>query len=214
MSISRPAAATASSAGASASAREIAAAYDIPVELMAKILQRLARSGLVLSLQGTRGGYRLARCGGASAKRLLQVGDRTGHAITKALRDAFEGGGGTLFANSPLASLEPAEHDRGDRLGGDAGQPVPHRLEGRVADAKRIDYVERHLAALKEAMDAGVDVQGYFLWSLLDNFEWNSGYAKRFGIVHVDYDTQVRTPKDSALWFSRLAVGNRLPVVT
>ncbi len=53
------------------------------------------------------GGYRLARCGGASAKRLLQVGDRTGHAITKALRDAFEAGGGTLFANSPLQALEP-----------------------------------------------------------------------------------------------------------
>jgi L-aspartate oxidase len=56
------------------------------------------------------GGYRLARCGGASAKRLLQVGDRTGHAITKALRDAFEAGGGTLFANSPLTAIEPAEH--------------------------------------------------------------------------------------------------------
>jgi L-aspartate oxidase len=56
------------------------------------------------------GGYRLARCGGASRKRLLQVGDRTGHAITKALRDAFEAGEGTLFANSPLAALEPREH--------------------------------------------------------------------------------------------------------
>ena len=63
------------------------------------------------------GGYRLARCGGASAKRLLQVGDRTGHAITKALRDAFEGGGGTLFANSPLASLEPAENGWRARCG-------------------------------------------------------------------------------------------------
>ncbi len=59
---------------------------------------------------GDRGGYRLARCGGATAKRLLQVGDRTGHAITKALRDAFEAGDGTLFANSPLAALEPREH--------------------------------------------------------------------------------------------------------
>ena len=58
---------------------------------------------------GGRGGYRLARCGGASAKRLLQVGDRTGHAITKALRDAFEAGTGTLFANSPLRALEPRE---------------------------------------------------------------------------------------------------------
>ena len=56
------------------------------------------------------GGYRLARCGGASAKRLLQVGDRTGHAITKALRDAFEAGGGTLFPNSPLSALEPGEN--------------------------------------------------------------------------------------------------------
>lgn len=63
------------------------------------------------------GGYRLARCGGASAKRLLQVGDRTGHAITKALRDAFEAGGGTLFANSPLASLEPAENGWRARCG-------------------------------------------------------------------------------------------------
>jgi len=74
-------------------------------------------------------------------------------------------------------------------------------VDGRIADAKRIDYVERHLAALKEAMDAGVDVRGYFLWSLLDNFEWNSGYAKRFGIIHVDYATQKRTPKDSAHWY-------------
>src|SRR5215208_639341 len=56
------------------------------------------------------GGYRLARCGGASAKRLLQVGDRTGHAITKALRDAFQAGSGTLFANSPLRTLESHEH--------------------------------------------------------------------------------------------------------
>jgi beta-glucosidase len=74
-------------------------------------------------------------------------------------------------------------------------------VNGAVPDAARIDYVRRHLDALKAAMDGGVDVQGYFLWSLLDNFEWNSGYAKRFGIVHVDYATQKRTPKDSALWY-------------
>ena len=72
---------------------------------------------------------------------------------------------------------------------------------GQVHDPERIAYVRSHLAALKEAMDGGVNVQGYFLWSLLDNFEWNSGYAKRFGIVHVDYATQQRTPKDSALWY-------------
>ena len=63
------------------------------------------------------GGYRLARCGGASAKRLLQVGDRTGHAITKALRDAFEAGDGTLFANSPLRSLEPTPNGWRARCG-------------------------------------------------------------------------------------------------
>ena len=61
------------------------------------------------------GGYRLARCGGASAKRLLQVGDRTGHAITKALRDAFEAGGGTLFANSPLSGARAGARTAGAR---------------------------------------------------------------------------------------------------
>lgn len=71
----------------------------------------------------------------------------------------------------------------------------------RVQDAKRIAFVEAHLAALLEAMRQGVEVRGYFLWSLLDNFEWNSGYAKRFGIIHVDYATQRRTLKDSAVWY-------------
>jgi len=74
-------------------------------------------------------------------------------------------------------------------------------INGSVPDAARIDYVQRHLAALQAAMDQGVDVAGYFLWSLMDNFEWNSGYAKRFGIVHVDYETQQRTLKDSAHWY-------------
>ena len=73
--------------------------------------------------------------------------------------------------------------------------------DGQVADGARIDFVERHLAALAAAMAQGVDVRGYFLWSLLDNFEWDSGYAKRFGIVHVDYQTQQRTLKQSAHWY-------------
>ncbi|MEJ7805733.1 MAG: GH1 family beta-glucosidase [Telluria sp.] len=72
---------------------------------------------------------------------------------------------------------------------------------GEVPDAARIRFVQAHLEALRGAMDLGVTVRGYFLWSLLDNFEWNSGYAKRFGIVHVDYATQQRTLKDSALWY-------------
>jgi beta-glucosidase len=72
---------------------------------------------------------------------------------------------------------------------------------GRVADTDRIDYLRGHIAALADAIDAGVDARGYFVWSLLDNFEWAEGYAKRFGIVRVDYDTGLRQPKDSALWY-------------
>ena len=76
-----------------------------------------------------------------------------------------------------------------------------HLERGRVADADRIEFVRSHLAAVQVAMAAGVDVRGYFYWSLMDNYEWNSGYAKRFGMVHVDYATQQRTLKDSALWY-------------
>jgi beta-glucosidase len=81
--------------------------------------------------------------------------------------------------------------------------------DGQVDDTVRIEYVRTHLEALKAAMDQGVDVRGYFLWSLLDNFEWNSGYAKRFGIVWVDYATQARTPKASALWYRDFIAGQR-----
>ncbi|MDQ8020841.1 MAG: GH1 family beta-glucosidase [Moraxellaceae bacterium] len=71
----------------------------------------------------------------------------------------------------------------------------------RVPDHARTEYLRSHLAALSAAIAAGVDVRGYFYWSLLDNFEWNSGYAKRFGLIHVDYETQARTPKESAHWY-------------
>ena len=70
-----------------------------------------------------------------------------------------------------------------------------------VHDGQRQRYIARHIAATLEAMRQGVRVDGYFVWSLLDNFEWASGYAKRFGIVRVDYDTQQRMLKDSALWY-------------
>jgi beta-glucosidase len=80
------------------------------------------------------------------------------------------------------------------------GMASDDRVEqGRVHDEQRMRYLGRHFAAIQQAMDQGVDVRGYFVWSLLDNFEWACGYDKRFGIVHVDYATQVRTPKDSAL---------------
>ena len=73
--------------------------------------------------------------------------------------------------------------------------------DGRVHDAGRTAYIASHIAAVGEALRQGVPMAGYMVWSLLDNFEWASGYEKRFGIVHVDYATQVRTLKDSALWY-------------
>ena len=72
---------------------------------------------------------------------------------------------------------------------------------GRVHDHQRTDYIARHIDAVADAVRQGVRMGGYMVWSLLDNFEWASGYEKRFGIVHVDYETQVRTLKDSALWY-------------
>ena len=72
---------------------------------------------------------------------------------------------------------------------------------GRVDDPLRVDYLRRHIAALREAMRLGVDVRGYFVWSLLDNFEWASGYTHRMGIVHVDYATQQRTIKASGEFY-------------
>jgi len=82
--------------------------------------------------------------------------------------------------------------------------------DGAVHDADRAAYVRAHLGAVLDAVDAGADVRGYFYWSLLDNFEWAWGYAKRFGIVRVDYDTQERTPKDSALEYARIIAERRL----
>ena len=81
--------------------------------------------------------------------------------------------------------------------------------DGRVPDARRIEYTDAHLRALKSAMDAGVDVRGYFHWSLMDNFEWAVGYSQRFGLIHVDYQTQKRTPKDSFYWYQELIRTNK-----
>ena len=79
------------------------------------------------------------------------------------------------------------------------GAAMPDKLEnGEVADNDRIDYYEAHLGALSDAIDAGVNVAGYFAWSLMDNFEWAEGYEMRFGLVYVDFDTQERLLKHSA----------------
>jgi len=84
---------------------------------------------------------------------------------------------------------------------------------GHVDDsADRLAYIRDHLAAVHAAIQDGADVRGYLVWSLMDNFEWAWGYAKRFGIVHVDYETQVRTPKASARWFADVARSNSVPL--
>ncbi|MEV5608494.1 GH1 family beta-glucosidase [Streptomyces sp. NPDC052225] len=84
-------------------------------------------------------------------------------------------------------------------------------VDGQVHDPERVRYLHLHLAAIREAIDRGADVRGYFLWSLLDNFEWAYGYGKRFGAVYVDYETQARIPKSSAAWYSQVARSGGLP---
>ena len=80
----------------------------------------------------------------------------------------------------------------------------PAAMNDRVADPLRVDYIRQHVAALHAAREAGVDLHGYFAWSLLDNFEWSHGYSKRFGVVHVNFENQKRTPKDSAHFYSQV----------
>ena len=75
---------------------------------------------------------------------------------------------------------------------------------GQVDDQRRVDYLEAHVRAVSEAVERGVDVRGYYVWSLLDNFEWAEGFQQRYGLVHVDHDTQVRTPKKSFRWYADL----------
>jgi beta-glucosidase len=84
-------------------------------------------------------------------------------------------------------------------------------IDGRVADDRRITYLTEHLEALASAMADGVDVFAYFVWSAFDNMEWHDGYGPRFGVIHVDYDTMARTPKDSALWLREVMDASRPP---
>ncbi|MFJ8082882.1 GH1 family beta-glucosidase [Streptomyces sp. NPDC096205] len=82
---------------------------------------------------------------------------------------------------------------------------------GEVKDPERVAYLHAHLAAVHRAIEDGADVRGYFLWSLLDNFEWAYGYSKRFGIVHVDFASQRRTLKSSARWYADAIARNAVP---
>ena len=76
-------------------------------------------------------------------------------------------------------------------------------------DTQRVKYFEQHLQATENAITAGMRIDGYFAWSLMDNFEWAEGYAKRFGIVYVDYATQQRTLKDSAIALREVFAGRK-----
>jgi len=91
-----------------------------------------------------------------------------------------------------------------------AAYPDHEHGDGKVEDHDRVAFLDSHLRAAHAAIEDGVDLRGYFYWSLLDNFEWAEGYAKRFGIVHVDYETQRRTPKQSARWYSQVINHNGL----
>jgi beta-glucosidase len=93
---------------------------------------------------------------------------------------------------------------------GAAFQDTPD-AEGFVADDQRRDFFDLHLRAVHAAIAQGADVRGYFAWSLLDNFEWAWGYHQRFGIVRVDFETQARKPKSSALWYAAVAGSNTVP---
>ncbi|MDH3250581.1 MAG: family 1 glycosylhydrolase, partial [Acidimicrobiia bacterium] len=82
-----------------------------------------------------------------------------------------------------------------------AAYPDEPDEHGHVDDQDRISYLDRHFKAVSDAIDRGVPVKGYFVWSLMDNFEWGFGYSKRFGLVRVDYDTLGRIPKASYSWY-------------
>ncbi len=97
---------------------------------------------------------------------------------------------GAAFFDPPTADVDP---DTGER---------------RVRDPLRTDYLRKHLGAIHDAIRQGVDIRGYMLWSLMDNLEWSLGYSKRFGMVHVNYETLERTPKDSARWYSKVIASN------
>lgn len=91
---------------------------------------------------------------------------------------------------------------------GSAWPDPPTAVDGRIEDPLRIDYLASHLKAAHDAIEQGVNLRGYYAWSLLDNYEWSHGYAKRFGIVHVDYETQKRTIKDSGRFYSKVIATN------
>jgi len=100
-----------------------------------------------------------------------------------------------LLAQWPLPPIWITENGAADNT------PL---VDGTCDDGLRLQYLQLHLAQLADMIASGLDIRGYYVWSLLDNFEWAHGYSQRFGIVHVDYETQQRTPKASARWLQQL----------
>ena len=80
--------------------------------------------------------------------------------------------------------------------------------DGKIHDDRRLDYLREHFTQVRLAMQDGVDVRGYFVWSLMDNFEWGHGNSRRFGLIHLDFDSQERIIKDSGEWFSKVISTN------
>ena len=83
-------------------------------------------------------------------------------------------------------------------------------VDGKIMDSDRLDFYKTYLESGYDAIAEGAKLKGYFAWSLMDNFEWASGYTKRFGIHYVDYETLVRTPKESALWLKKVFASNSI----
>jgi beta-glucosidase len=117
------------------------------------------------------------------------------HVAPDGLRDVL------IELNATYAPTEIAITENG------AAYPDTADADGQVHDEDRTSYLARHIGAAGEALAAGVPLKGYYVWSLLDNYEWSLGYSRRFGVIRVDYDTQRRTPKDSARWYQRLIAG-------
>jgi len=107
-----------------------------------------------------------------------------------------------LYFNYQMPALYITENGASFSDGPDAS--------GRIADKRRIDFLHGHFAASAKAIDAGVPLKGYFVWSLLDNFEWGFGYSQRFGLVWVDFNTQERIIKDSAKWYQQVIRNNAI----
>ena len=90
------------------------------------------------------------------------------------------------------------------------GSPETADRHGRVMDYDRIDYLYRHLEQCQRAREAGIPLSAYYVWSFIDDLEWTAGYSHRMGLVRVDYETQKRTLKESARWYSRVIKERRL----